>query len=80
MNMQLDLFEYVEKQVNLKSINEKINSLVPGEEINFSNISIRKTDRFIETLQADVFHECFRNQEECVQFIKLYLESGQFSK
>ena len=78
--MQLDLFEHVDKQVNLKSINEKINSLAPGEEINFSNISIRKTERFIETLQVGVFHECFREHEECIHFIKVYLERGEFLK
>ncbi|MFJ8262636.1 hypothetical protein ACIQ4I_11900 [Rummeliibacillus sp. NPDC094406] len=80
MSHQLDLFEYVDKQANLMSINKQINSLLPGQEITFSNISIRKTKRFFETLQSDVFHECFREQEECMQFIKVYLESGEYLK
>ncbi|MGG0657458.1 hypothetical protein [Rummeliibacillus pycnus] len=80
MSEQLDLFEYVDKQAHLKSIIDQMKSLLPGQEIIFTNISIRRTDRFFETLQADVFHECFRGQEECVQFLKEYLDSGHFLK
>ncbi|WP_146549102.1 hypothetical protein [Rummeliibacillus suwonensis] len=34
-----------------------------------SNICIQRTDHFFEMLQSDVFHECFRKADECIQFI-----------
>ncbi|MGX9133943.1 hypothetical protein ACWV26_06130 [Rummeliibacillus sp. JY-2-4R] len=80
MSQQLNMFEYADKQAVIKSTIEKIHYLACGQEINLSTISIRRTDRFFETLQIDVFHECFREVDECVQFLKVYLETGKFLK
>lgn len=79
MKRQLDLFEYVEKQSNIKSLTQKIHNLEIGQEIIFSNICIRRTERFFETLLSDVFHECFREEDHCILFIKNYIETEGFS-
>lgn len=70
MSHQLDLFEYVNKQEKILSLVEQIKSLVIGQEICIATISIRRTERFFEVLQDGVFHECFREIEKCMQFIK----------
>lgn len=70
MSHQLDLFEYVDKQEKILSLNEQIKSLVVGQEISIATISIRRTERFFEILQDGIFHECFREIEKCVQFIQ----------
>ncbi len=80
MKNQLDLFEYADKQANLESIIQGIHNLKIGKEITYSNICIRRTNRFFEVLQTDLFHECFREVEQCIHFIKSYLETDHFIK
>ncbi len=80
MSHQLNIFEYADKQAVIKSTIEQLHHLACGQEITLSNISIRRTERFFETVQIDVFHECFREVGECVQFLKVYLDSGEFLK
>lgn len=79
MKRQLDLFEYMEKQSNIKSLTQTIHNLEIDQEIIFSNICIRRTERFFETLMSDVFHECFREVDHCILFIKNYIETEEFS-
>lgn len=74
MSHQLDLFEYVDKQEKVISLIEQIKSLLVGQEISIAAISIRRTERFFEVLQDGVFHECFRDIEKCMQFIKEDIE------
>lgn len=80
MKRQLDLFEYAEKQANIRTLIQQIHNLEAGQEIIFSNICIRKTDRFFETLLPDVFHECFREVDHCIHFIKNYIETDEVIK
>lgn len=80
MKNQLDLFEYADIQANLKSIVQEIHNLEVGKEMTYSNICIRRTNRFFEVLQTDIFHECFREADQCIHFIKSYLETDDFIK